>query len=191
MRTGSDRNPKGNVMTENTRVEPEALPDVTGAWTLDPRRTTIRFQTKSMWIRTVNGTMHASEGGGAVDGNGHVAGRLVIDATSIDTKNKRRDAHLRNADFFDVQKYPTMVFEVADVRLDGPGRCTVEGTLTIRDVARAVEFPGALRMDGNGSVTIDAHVEIDRGKWGMGWAMMGASRHNHVAVEATFVRRDA
>jgi polyisoprenoid-binding protein YceI len=56
-------------MTENTRVEPEAL---------SARR---------------------------VDDNGQITGRIVIDTKSIDTKSKRRDAHLRGTDFFDVQKY--------------------------------------------------------------------------------------
>jgi polyisoprenoid-binding protein YceI len=177
-------------MTENTRVEPEALPDVTGAWTLDPRRTTIQFQTKSMWVLTVNGTLRASEGHGAVDDDGQITGRVVIDTESIDTKSKRRDAHLRGTDFFDVRKYPAMVFDVTGVRLDAPGQCTIKGTLTIRDVTLPVEFPAALRAEGDGSITIDARTEIDRSRWGMAWAMMGAGLDNHVTVEATFVRRD-
>jgi hypothetical protein len=53
-----------------------------------------------------------------------------------------------------------------------------------------VEFPAALRMEGDGSVTIDARIEIDRSKWGMAWAMMGAGLDNQVTVEATFVRYD-
>jgi polyisoprenoid-binding protein YceI len=177
-------------MTENTKVAPGALADLTGAWALDPSRTTIRFQTKAMWVLKANGTLRASEGYGAVDDNGEVTGRMVIDTTSIDTKNKRRDAHLRNADFFDVQKYPTMVFDVTGARLDARGQCTVKGALTIRGVTRPVEFPAALRMEGDGSVTIDARIEIDRSKWGMAWAMMGAGLDNQVTVEATFVRRD-
>ncbi|GAA3923883.1 YceI family protein [Actinoplanes auranticolor] len=177
-------------MTENTRVEPVALSDVTGAWALDPRRTTIQFRTTSMWFRTVNGTLHAPEGAGTVDDNGRITGRLVIDSRSIDTKSQMRDGHLRNADFFDVQRHPTMDFEVTGARLDAPGQCTVEGALTVRGVTRPVDFPAAVRMGGDGSVTINARAEIDRSKWGMGWSRMGAGLHNQVTVEATFVRHD-
>jgi polyisoprenoid-binding protein YceI len=178
-------------MTENTRAERGTLVDATGAWTLDPRRTTIQVRTKSLWVRTVRGTLRAAEGDGAVDDNGQITGRLVIDTKSIDTKNKRRDAHLRDADFFDVQNYPVMVFKVTEVRRDAPGQCTIKGTLTIRDITRPVEFPVAMRTEDDGSVTIAARVDIDRSAWGMSWAMMGARLDNHVTVEATFIRRDA
>jgi polyisoprenoid-binding protein YceI len=83
-----------------------------------------------------------------------------------------------------------MVFDVTGARLDARGQCTVKGALTIRGVTRPVEFPAALRMEGDGSVTIDARTEIDRSRWGMAWAMMGAGLDNHVTVEATFVRCD-
>jgi polyisoprenoid-binding protein YceI len=84
-------------MTEIARAEPQALSDMTGAWTLDPRRTTIQFQTKSMWVLKVNGTLRATEGDGAVDDNGQVTGRIVVDTKSIATKSKTRDAHLRGS----------------------------------------------------------------------------------------------
>jgi polyisoprenoid-binding protein YceI len=176
-------------MPEIARATPQAISDLTGTWTLDPRRTTIQFQTKAMWVLNVNGTLRATEGSGAVDGNGQVTGRLVVDANSIDTKNKRRDAHLRGADFFEVQKHPTMVFDVTGARLGAQGQSTVKGTLSIRGVTWHVEFQAALRTEGDGAVTLDAQTEIDRSKWGMGWAMMGASLNNQATVKATFVRR--
>jgi polyisoprenoid-binding protein YceI len=77
-------------MPEIARATPAAISDLTGTWALDPRRTTIQFQTKAMWVLNVNGTLRGTEGSGAVDGNGQVTGRLVVDANSIDTKNKRR-----------------------------------------------------------------------------------------------------
>ncbi|MDQ0774215.1 polyisoprenoid-binding protein YceI [Streptomyces aurantiacus] len=177
-------------MTENIRIEPEAPSDVTGSWTLDPRRTTVHIRTKALWVVKVDGTLRATEGSGLVDSNGQVTGRLVVDTNSIDTKNEKRDAHLRNADFFDVQKYPTFVFEVAGARLHAAGQCTIKGYLTIRGVTRPVEFSAALRMEGDESITIDAQAEIDRSKWGMGWAKMGAGLDNRVTVKATFVRRE-
>ena len=176
-------------MPETVGAAPQAISDLTGTWTLDPRRTAIQFQTKAMWVLNVSGTLRATEGSGAVDGNGHVTGRLVVDAASIDTKNKRRDTHLRGADFFEVQKHPAMVFEVTGARLGAQGQGTVEGTLSIRGVTWDVEFQAVLRTEGDGAVTLDARTEIDRSKWGMTWAMMGAGLNNQVTVRTTFVRR--
>lgn len=163
------------------------LSDLTGAWTLDPSRTTVQFQTKAMWILNVNGTLHATEGSGTVHGDGRVTGHLVIDANSIDTKNKKRDEHLRSADFFDVQEYPSVVFDVTEVHLGGPGKGTVEGNLAIRGVSRPIAFDTALRTEHDGAGTLDAHTEIDRSEWGLSWAKMGAGLHNRVAINATFV----
>ena len=137
-----------------------------------------------------HGQRHAARlrGSGTVDDNGRITGRLVVDTTSIDTKNKRRDAHLRDADFFDVEKYPAMIFEVTGASLDRPGQCAIKGALTIRGVTRPVEFPAAVRRESDGSITIDARAGIDRSKWGLTWSMMGAGLENHVTIEATFVR---
>lgn len=85
-------------MPEIAGATPQVISDLTGTWTLDPRRSTIQFQTKAMWILTVNGTLRVTEGGGTADRDGRVTGCLVVDANSIDTKNKRRDGHLRTGD---------------------------------------------------------------------------------------------
>lgn len=154
-------------MPEIAPATPAAISDLTGTWALDPRRTTIQFQTKAMWVLNVNVTLRATEGSGAVDGNGQVTGRLVVDANSIDTKNKRRDAHLGGADFFEVQKHSVMVFNVTGARLGAQGQSTVEGTLSIRGVTLPVQFRAVLRTEADGAVTLDAQTEIDRSKWGM------------------------
>ena len=75
-------------MPEIARATPGAISDLTGTWALDPRRTTIQFQTKAMWVLNVNGTLRATEGSGAVDGNGQVTGRLVVDANSSARRTK-------------------------------------------------------------------------------------------------------
>ena len=51
-------------MPEIARATPQAISDLTGTWTLDPRRTMIQFQTKAMWVLNVNGTLRATEGSG-------------------------------------------------------------------------------------------------------------------------------
>ena len=167
---------------------PRAISDLTGSWSLDPQRTTVHFTTKALWIMTVNGTLRVTEGSGSVDGDGRVTGRLVVDANSIDTKNKKRDEHLRTADFFDGQQYPSMVFEATGARLGSPGQSTVKGNLSIRGVSRPVEFQAALRTESDGAITLDAQTQIDRSQWGMSWAKMGAGLHNQVTIKAVFIR---
>jgi polyisoprenoid-binding protein YceI len=178
-------------MPEISPAVPHDIWDLTGTWALDPRRTTVQFQTKHMWVLNVSGTLRATEGSGAVDGDGQVTGRLVVDAGSIDTKNKVRDAHLRGADFFAVEKHPVMVFDVTGARLGAHGHSTVGGVLSIRGVPHPVDFNVALRMECDGALTVDAQAEIDRSKWGMAWARMGAGLTSQVTVKATFVRSSA
>jgi polyisoprenoid-binding protein YceI len=175
-------------MPEIDSTTPRYMSDLTGAWTLDPRRTTIRFLTKAMWVLRVDGTLRATEGGGTVDSDGQVIGRLVVDANSIDTKNKRRDEHLRGADFFDVKKYPSMVFEVTGADLADSGQSTLKGTLSLHGVSRPIEFQAALQTEDDGTLTLKAHTEIDRSEWGLTWTKMGAGLHNMVTINATFQR---
>ena len=84
---------------------------------LDPDRTSIVFHTKAFWVFPVKGTAKAIEGAGTVGADGSISGTLVIDAASIDTKLKRRDAHLRTADFFEVERFPAITFEATSGRL--------------------------------------------------------------------------
>ena len=84
------------------------LSDFAGKWELDRDRTSIAFHTKAMWVFPAKGTFRALEGVGNVAADGRISGTLVIDAASVDTKNKKRDAHLRTADFFEVETFPTM-----------------------------------------------------------------------------------
>jgi polyisoprenoid-binding protein YceI len=176
-------------MPDRASAVPQAISDLTGSWNLDPHRTTVQFTTKALWITTVNGRLRATDGTGTVDADGNVTGRIAIDASSIDTKNKRRDEHLRNADFFDVQKYPNMVFDVTDVHVGARGQSSLQGTLSLHGVSRAIEFQAALRTDGDDALTLDVHTEIDRSEWGLGWTKMGAGLHNSITIKATFVRR--
>ena len=176
-------------MPDMSSATPQVLSDLAGSWNLDPQRTTIKFTTKALWITTVNGTLRATDGTGTVDADGRVTGRIAIDASSIDTRNKKRDEHLRNADFFEVEKYPTMVFDVVDVHLGAPGQPTLKGTLSLHGISRPIEFQAVLRSEGDEAVTFDVHTTLDRSEWGLGWTKMGAGLHNSVTITATFVRR--
>lgn len=161
------------------------LRDFTGKWVLDPDRTSIVFHTKAMWVFPAKGTAKAIEGVGTVDPDGGLSGTLVIDAASIDTKNKKRDAHLRTADFFEVERFPTITFEVTSGRLAGSGKLELTGTLTVHGQTRPLSVVADLSVAAD-SVTVSTEVAIDRSEWGLSLTPFGAGLKNNVMINARF-----
>jgi polyisoprenoid-binding protein YceI len=163
------------------------LSTLAGSWTLDPTRCSVAFSTKAMWLFTVHGTVKAISGRGAVGPDGSVSGSLVFDAASFDTRNKRRDTHLRSADFFEVGAYPTFAYAVTGARPLEAGRYEVEGTLTIRDQSRPVTVLADVQATET-AATVTAEVDIDRAAWGLTWAKMGTALANRVVISARFTK---
>jgi polyisoprenoid-binding protein YceI len=164
------------------------LAPYTGAWTLDAARTTITFHTKAMWILPVKGTARAVEGGGRVRDDGTVEGRLVIDATSIDTGTKKRDQHLQTAHFFETDRYPTIEFELSAARPLASNRFAVEGTLLIHGQRQPVTINADVTSDGTTTTVTGTIDDLDRRQWGLTWAKMGTGVHNKVVATAVFKR---
>ena len=99
---------------------------------------------------------------------------VVIEAASIDTRDRTRDEHLRSADFLDVERYPEVRFASTSVRPGDKERWQVTGDLTVRDVTRPValdvEYNGAM-VDpwGNLRAGFLATTEIDRENFDITW----------------------
>jgi polyisoprenoid-binding protein YceI len=99
----------------------------------------------------------------------------TVDPASIDTRDAQRDAHLKSADFFDVEKFPTLSFKSTAVSRVGEDELEVEGELTIHGVTRnvkfAVEGPTAPGKDpwGNTRIGISATTKINRKDYGLTW----------------------
>ena len=90
---------------------------LTGEWVLDPGKSSIRLNTRSMWgLAPVKGVFREVSGSGTVSPDGQVSGTITVAAASIDTKNARRDTHLRSADFFDVANHPDLAFAADGIR---------------------------------------------------------------------------
>jgi polyisoprenoid-binding protein YceI len=177
-------------MTESASTAVFAAPDTAaGRWQLDAESTTIEFHTKAMWgMRSVKGTFSALSGTGIVGDQGAITGELVVNATSIDTRNKRRDKHLRGADFFDVSKYPTLTFTASEVTPSDDGALKIKGALRIKDQSQTIEFLATPTYHSPDRATLNGEATIDRSRWGMSWKMGGAWLVNRVVVSAQFVR---
>ena len=147
---------------------------VPGSWTFDPAHSEVAFTVRHAGISKVRGTFRE------VDAQLEVGERIedsrlsaTVQMASIDTQNADRDGHVRGADFFDVEQYPTMTFNSTAVALDG-GEGTITGELTIKDVTRTVE----LETEFNGVVVdafgvtrggFSAETTISRKDFGITW----------------------
>ncbi|MGD0881738.1 MAG: YceI family protein [Acidimicrobiales bacterium] len=171
-------------MTSPSQNSPD-LSNFAGNWELDRDRTSIEFHTKALWVIPTKGTFRALEGMGTVSGDGGISGTFVIDAASVDTKNKKRDAHLRTADFFEVETFPTVIYEATSGRLTGPRTVDLDGTLTVHGETRPLEVSANLSVVAD-SVTVSAELDIDRSTWGLTLTPFGAGLMNRVVIGAVF-----
>ena len=161
------------------------MSDFVGNWELDRERTSIEFHTKALWVFPAKGTFRVLEGTGTVTADGGISGTLIIDAASIDTKNKKRDAHLRTADFFEVEAFPTITYEATSGRLVKPGTIDLDGTLTVHGESRPLSVSVNVSISAD-SVTVTSEVDIDRSAWGLTLTPFGAGLKNKVVIGAQF-----
>ena len=111
-------------------------------WKIGAAHTLIEFSVKYMMITTVRGQFTSFDGTLQVNPEDLAASFVegTVDTASLDTKEPQRDAHLRSADFFDVEQYPTMRFRSTRFEPVEGERFKVVGDLTIKDVTREVVF---------------------------------------------------
>ena len=161
-----------------------------GEWVLDPGKSSIRLKNKSMWgLVPVNGVFRELSGSGTVSPDGEVSGTLTVAAASIDTKNARRDRHLRSADFFDSANNPDITFTMDGIRPSGQA-VAVTGALTVRDRTQPLTFDAAASVRDDGEIWLDAEVHLDQAGFGLTWNLMGTvSWHNTLTIHAVFTRR--
>jgi polyisoprenoid-binding protein YceI len=148
----------------------------TERWQIDSSHSGIQFTVRHLVIAKVRGQFSRWTGALEVPGGDYGQGSLdvVIDASSIDTGVKDRDAHLRSADFFDVERYPEITFRSTAVTQTGADRLRVDGALTIkgitREVALDVEVLGQAKDPwGNERAAFSATTAINRQEFGLTW----------------------
>jgi polyisoprenoid-binding protein YceI len=160
-----------------------------GSWTLDPARSQVVLKTRHTWgLLPLEGAFSQVSGHGTVTAAGDVSGVLIVAAGSLDTKNPRRDKHLRSGDFFDIEHHPDFTFTAAGVTPAGDG-VRVAGDLTVRDRTRPAPFDAKVSV-ADGEVQLDGELPVNRADFGMTWNFIGiASMHSVIAVRAVFTRQ--
>jgi polyisoprenoid-binding protein YceI len=160
-----------------------------GAWTLDGAKSSVGLRTKSVWgLVKVNGTFGQVTGAAVISAAGEATGTITVAAASIDTGVKKRDDHLRSADFFDAAKYPDITFSATSVTLSGEN-ATVAGTLTVRDQTRPVTVSGAVSANGTDEISLDAELPVNRSQYGMSFNQLGMmSMDNVITIHAVFAK---
>jgi polyisoprenoid-binding protein YceI len=144
-----------------------------GTWQLDPARSSVEFHVRHFYgLMTVKG--HFDSYHGSLDLSAHPAVELVIDADSLNTKQKQRDKHLRSDDFFHAADHPQVRFESDTATLEG-------NTLTVSGRLHAAGKHIPLHVDAtitpvDGEFEIEATALADHRELGMTWSPMGITR---------------
>ena len=146
-------------------------------WTIDPAHSVAEFKVKHMMISNVKGQF-TGVSGRLERHEGDVTKSKVevtIEAASVNTREPQRDAHLKSADFFEVEKFPILSFKSTRIIPKDQDELAVEGELTIHGVTRTVRFavegPTAPAKDpwGNTRIGASATTKINRKDYGLTW----------------------
>ena len=146
------------------------------SWTLDAAHSAVEFSVRHLMIATARGRFAGVSGPVVLDDGADGLGTIdiVIDAASVDTREPQRDAHLRSADFFDVEHYPSITYRSRRIERLSADRYRAAGELTIRGITR----PVGLDIEATGEVTdpwgrqragFSATARINRKDFGLTW----------------------
>jgi len=147
---------------------------VTQTWALDPTHSELQFKIKHLMISTVSGQFNQFKATVETEDNDFSKAKIHFEATvdSISTNNEQRDAHLKNGDFFDIEKYPAIIFESSKMEKIGDDEYKLHGILTMRGVNKLVvlnaEFGGITKDPwGNTRTGFSVTGKINRQDFGM------------------------
>lgn len=151
-----------------------ARPADPNGWTVDPAHSELSFRIRH-FVSRVRGSFGKWQANLVADPANLAAGGVdvTIDASTIDTKNANRDADLRSANFFEVEKYPTIIFRSTKVEAKG-NDLTITGDLTMKGITKPVVLKGTFNgvtKGGRGEPRsgFEATATINRLDWGVTW----------------------
>lgn len=145
-------------------------------WNLDAAHSSVDFSVRHMMIAKVKGSFHTFEANIEADPEDLTTASIEfsVDLSSIDTRNNDRDAHLRSADFFDVDNHPNMTFKSTSITKTDGNEYAVTGDLTIRGVTNQETFTvvyegGGKDPWGNEKAGFSVEGTIKRTNYGLVW----------------------
>jgi polyisoprenoid-binding protein YceI len=152
-------------------------PEILTTWNLDPAHSAAEFKVKHMMISNVKGKFTGLTGVLTEHKTDATLSSVEasIDVATITTGEAQRDGHLKSADFFDVEKFPTITFKSIAVHPNGPADYDVTGELTIHGITQvvtlAIEGPSEPAKDpwGNLRIGLSATTKINRKDFGLVW----------------------
>jgi polyisoprenoid-binding protein YceI len=172
-----------------------------GTWALDPAHTSVEFQAKHLMVAKVKGHFAGAQGVLEIaEDPTQSSTQITIDATTLSTGVVDRDAHLKSADFLEVDAYPEITFRTSALEHDGGSDWKLRGDLSIHGVTRPVtletEYNG-VGVDpwGGTRAFFSAATKIDREDWGLTWnqALEAGGwlvgKEIRIAIEVEAVRR--
>lgn len=148
----------------------------TARWNVDPEHSMVEFRVVHMVVSKTTG--HFADYEGFIDMDAEAGTVKAIEATiktaSVNTNHEKRDAHLRNPDFFDVEKYPTMAYKMKSYKKTADGYQAV-GDLTLHGVTKEITLTGnfnGVAKDpwGNMRAGFNAEGKLNRKDFGMVWS---------------------
>ena len=146
------------------------------AWQIDTSHSDIQFSVRHMMISKVRGRFENFSGTVNFDESNptNTTVEIAVDLNSINTRDEKRDGHLRSADFFDVENYPTMTFVSKKVEQTDEFNGRLIGDLTIRgvthEVALDVQYSGTAKSPwGTTSAGFSAKGKVNRKEFGLNW----------------------
>jgi polyisoprenoid-binding protein YceI len=149
-------------------------PESVGVWNVDPGRSTIGFKAKSMWgLAPVNGRFTEFSGDGQITDTQTVFGRIDIKAASLDTKIRKRNEHLRSADFFEAEKFPDISLVVTSAEAIDGDIVDLRAQLTIKATTAPLPLRTKVAVLDDGAVRLSTQATIDRKDFGVDGNMMG------------------
>jgi polyisoprenoid-binding protein YceI len=181
----------------------DAASDAQTLWQIDPAASRVAFTTgkRLLFVKklTVTGRFADVRGTIRLDERepDHAHAEVTINVASVDTRQARRDAHLRTADFFDAERYPTMRFTSRRIEaIDAQsGQYRVTGDLTIRDVTREVQLQACYTPPGSGvgapRIALTLTASLNRRDFGLTWSkpIIKIADELNVSIEVQAVKQ--
>ena len=149
-------------------------PTSVGVWSVDPKQSTIGFTSKLMWgLASIKGHFTEFSGDGQITETQTIFGRMDIQTASIDTGVRKRDEHLRSADFFDAQRFPGIGVVVTSAESIDGDTVDLRAQLTVKGTTAPLPLRTEVAVLDDRAVRLRAHATIDRKEFGVGGNFMG------------------